>query len=59
MSIIEQLKVRTEPLCVREVADLLGVVESTVQRWVRNRELPAIRVRIPDKTGLYVPATHN
>jgi excisionase family DNA binding protein len=44
MSIVEQLRARTEPLCVKEIANLLGVAESTVQRWVRNRELPAIRV---------------
>jgi len=44
MSLIEELKARTEPLNVREVAELLGVAESTVQRWVRNHELPAIRV---------------
>ena len=44
MSMIEQLRARLEPLNVKEVADLLGVAESTVQRWVRNRELPAIRV---------------
>jgi excisionase family DNA binding protein len=44
MSMIGQLRARLEPLNVKEVADLLGVAESTVQRWVRNRELPAIRV---------------
>jgi excisionase family DNA binding protein len=44
MSIIERLRARIEPLNVKEIADLLGVAESTVQRWVRNRELPAIRV---------------
>lgn len=44
MSMIEELRARTEPLNVKQVADLLGVAESTVQRWVRNRELPAIRV---------------
>lgn len=44
MSMIEQLRGRIVPLNVREVADLLGVAESTVQRWVRNRELLAIRV---------------
>lgn len=44
MSIIEELRARKEPLSVKEVAELLGVVESTVQRWVRNREIPAIRV---------------
>jgi len=41
---IEQLRARTKPLSVSEVAEMLGVAESTVQRWVRNRELPAIRV---------------
>ena len=44
MSMIELLRARTEPMNVKEVAHLLGVAESTVQRWVRNRELPAIRV---------------
>lgn len=44
MSILKKLSECTEPLNVKEVADLLGVAESTVQRWVRNRELPAIRV---------------
>jgi excisionase family DNA binding protein len=44
MSIVQELRHRKETLCVKEVADLLGVAESTVQRWVRNRELPAIRV---------------
>jgi excisionase family DNA binding protein len=44
MSMIEELRARTEPLNVKQVAELLGVAESTVQRWVRNRELPAIRV---------------
>jgi len=44
MSMIEELRARTKPLSVSEVAEMLGVAESTVQRWVRNRELPAIRV---------------
>ncbi len=44
MSMIEELRARQEPLNVKEVAKLLGVAESTVQRWVRSRELPAIRV---------------
>jgi excisionase family DNA binding protein len=44
MSMIEELRARTEPLNVKQVADLLGVAESTVQRWVRNREIPAIRI---------------
>jgi len=41
---IEEPRARTKPLSVSEVAEMLGVAESTVQRWVRNRELPAIRV---------------
>jgi len=44
MLMIEELRARTEPMNVKQVAELLGVAESTVQRWVRNRELPAIRV---------------
>ena len=44
MSMIEQLRARTEPLNVKEIAEMLDVAESTVQRWARNRELPAIRV---------------
>lgn len=44
MSMIELLRARTEPLSVKQVANLLGVATSTVQRWVRNGELPAIRV---------------
>ena len=44
MSMIEELRARTQPLNVKQVANLLGVAESTVQRWVRNGELTAIRV---------------
>ena len=44
MSIIEQLRARTEPLTVREIAVLLGVSPATIQRWVRGGELPAIRI---------------
>jgi len=44
MSMIEELRARTEPLNVKEVADLLGVAESTILRWVRNREVPAVRI---------------
>ena len=44
MSMFEELRARTEPLTVKQVANLLGVAASTVQRWVRNGELPAIRV---------------
>ena len=44
MSIVEKLRARTEPLNVKEIADLLDVAESTVQRWVRNGEVPAIRI---------------
>ena len=44
MSMIKKLRMRTGPLCVKEVAEVLGVAESTVQRWVRNREIQAIRI---------------
>lgn len=44
MSLIEQLRARTEPMNVKDVANLLGVAESTVQRWVRDGEIPAIRI---------------
>ena len=44
MSMIEQLKARTEPLNVKEVADLLNVSAATIQRWVRDGEIPAIRI---------------
>ena|ERR1039458_6180264 len=44
MSIIKALRARTEPLNVAELARLLIVTESTVQRWVRNRQVPCIRV---------------
>ncbi len=44
MSMIEKLRARKEPLNVTEVADLIDVSPATIQRWVRNHELPAIRV---------------
>jgi len=44
MSILRKLRECTEPLTVKRVADLLDVSEATIQRWVRNREIPAIRI---------------
>jgi excisionase family DNA binding protein len=44
MSIVEALRARTEPLNVKQVADLLHVSPATIQRWVRGGELPAIRI---------------
>jgi excisionase family DNA binding protein len=44
MSIIKVLRERTEPLNVAELAKLLNVTEGTVLRWVRSRQIPAIRI---------------
>ena len=44
MSILKALKEKTEPLTVAELAALLRVTESTVQKWVRNRQIPSIRI---------------
>jgi excisionase family DNA binding protein len=44
MSILKVLRERTEPLNVAELAKLLVVTEATVQRWVRNRQIPFIRI---------------
>lgn len=44
MSIIKALRVRTEPWNVAELAKLLVVTQATVQRWVRNRQIPFIRI---------------
>jgi excisionase family DNA binding protein len=44
MSILKKLREREEPLNTSELAKLLAVTESTIQRWVRNRQIPAIRV---------------
>jgi len=44
MSILKNLRGRTAPLNVKDLAELLGVTEPTVQRWVRRRQIPAIRV---------------
>jgi len=44
MSILKNLRERTEPLTVAELAKLLRVTEATVQRWVRNRQMPFIRI---------------
>lgn len=44
MSILKTLRERDTPLNVAELAKLLSVTESTVQRWVRNRQIPSIRI---------------
>ena len=44
MSILKNLRGRTAPLTVRDLAELLDVTEATIQRWVRRRQVPAIRV---------------
>ena len=44
MSILKMLRESTEPLTVAEVAGLMAVTAATVQRWVRNRQIPFIRI---------------
>jgi excisionase family DNA binding protein len=44
MSILKKLRECSEPLNVKEVAELLCVSEATIQRWVRGREVPALRI---------------
>jgi len=44
MSMLKALREKVEPLNVADLAQLLSVAESTVQRWVRNRQIPFIRV---------------
>jgi|HubBroStandDraft_1064217.scaffolds.fasta_scaffold13884_4 excisionase family DNA binding protein len=44
MSILKKLRDCNEPLNVKEVAKLLCVSEATIQRWVRGREIPALRI---------------
>ena len=44
MSIIKVLRERTKPITVAELAKLLSVAEGTVQRWVRRRQIPVIRI---------------
>ena len=44
MSIIKTLRERAEPLNVAELAKLLVVRETTILRWVRRRQIPAIRI---------------
>ena len=46
MSIIKALREGPEPLTVAELAALLRVTESTVQKWVRNRQIPCIRIGV-------------
>jgi excisionase family DNA binding protein len=44
MSIVKKLREQTRPLGVKEIAELFDVSEATIQRWVRGREVPAIRI---------------
>ena len=44
MSILKKLRERIEPLNVAELATLLNVAEGTVLRWVRTKQIPAIRI---------------
>lgn len=44
MSIPKTLRERSEPLNVSELAKLMNVTEATVQRWVRKRQIPSIRI---------------
>lgn len=44
MSILKNLRGRTVPLNVKDLAELLDVTEGTIHRWVRRRQVPAIRV---------------
>jgi excisionase family DNA binding protein len=44
MSILKNLRGRTAPLNVKDFAELLDITEGTVLRWVRRRQVPAIRV---------------
>lgn len=44
MSILKKLREQSRPLGVKEIAELFDVSEATIQRWVRGREVPAIRI---------------
>jgi excisionase family DNA binding protein len=44
MSILKNLRGRTTPLNVKDLAELLDITEGTVQRWARRGQVPAIRV---------------
>lgn len=44
MSILKKLREQKEALNVKELAQLLRVTQDTVLRWVRKRQMPAIRV---------------
>ena len=44
MSILKKLREQTRPLGVKEIAELFDVTEATIQRWVRGREVPALRI---------------
>jgi excisionase family DNA binding protein len=44
MSILKMLREKAEPLTVAKLAGLLRVAEDTVQRWVRQRQIPSVRI---------------
>jgi excisionase family DNA binding protein len=44
MSILKNLRERTGPLTVAELAKLLRVTQDTVQRWARKQQIPCIRI---------------
>ena len=44
MSIIKKLREQTEPFTVSDVANLLSVTASTIQRWARQGQIPSIRI---------------
>jgi len=44
MSILKNLRERTGPLNVSDLAKLMRVTEDTVQRWARKQQIPCIRI---------------
>jgi excisionase family DNA binding protein len=44
MSIIKTLRETDEPLNVSAIAKLLNVSDGTILRWIRKRQIPAIRI---------------
>ena len=44
MSIVKALRKKAEPVNVAEIAKLFSVTAGTVQRWVRLRQIPCIRI---------------
>lgn len=44
MSILKKLREREEPLNTSELAKLLAVTETTIQKWARKKQIPSIRI---------------